>query len=160
MGDYFKPWRRKFGVLSLGVACLITAVWVTCLFNHANINRLIFNTLPGNDGCISLFTDGASISLVRCEQFNPTQEQIGGISESTDLEQTEENEKLRMHDGDQTADDAVQETISVPITLVHINLVPIVEIPFWLIVFPLTLISAWLLLAKPSVAKPTAISQK
>ena len=27
MGDYFKPWRRKFGVVTLIVACLLAIIW-------------------------------------------------------------------------------------------------------------------------------------
>ena len=65
MSDFFKPWRRKIGVVTLFVACVFAGGWVICIFNHSNINRLIFNTLTGNDGCISLLTDGSSISLVR-----------------------------------------------------------------------------------------------
>ena len=31
MGDYFKPWRRKLGVLTLVLACLFMAAWVRSL---------------------------------------------------------------------------------------------------------------------------------
>jgi hypothetical protein len=31
MHNYFKPWRRKAGVVALGLALVVTAVWVRCL---------------------------------------------------------------------------------------------------------------------------------
>jgi len=34
------------------------------------------------------------------------------------------------------------------------------SIPYWSIVIPMTLLSAWLLLSKPRVAKPDVISEK
>ena len=32
MGEFFKPWRRKIGVMTLMLACLFAAGWVRCRF--------------------------------------------------------------------------------------------------------------------------------
>lgn len=34
MGTYFKPWRRKFGVVTLGLACLLMAIWLRSYYQH------------------------------------------------------------------------------------------------------------------------------
>ena len=34
MGEYFKPYRRKFGILTLMIACKFMAGWVRSLFIH------------------------------------------------------------------------------------------------------------------------------
>lgn len=32
MGEFFKPWRRKIGCVTLLLACAFTAAWVRCAF--------------------------------------------------------------------------------------------------------------------------------
>ena len=76
MGDFFKPWRRKIGVVTLVFACLVAGGWVRSL--------------------------------------------------------------------------TVREVISIPLQDSE-------EIFFWFLVVPLTLLSAYLLLVKPRVAKPKTI---
>ncbi len=38
MGDYFKPWRRKLGVVTLAVACVLAAGWVRSLHSDDVLN--------------------------------------------------------------------------------------------------------------------------
>src|SRR6266700_4979357 len=55
MGDYFKPWRRKLGVVTLLLACVFVAGWVRSLSTFdsiafANVGRLHIVPLMSHEG--------------------------------------------------------------------------------------------------------------
>jgi hypothetical protein len=88
MGSYFKPWRRKIGVVTLMLACVLAANWICSAFAER---------------CLNLFGIGL--------YFTP---------EATEV-----------------------------VTVNSMCIVGIFVVSHWLIVIPLTLLSAWLLLSKP-----------
>ena len=50
MGEYFKPWRRKIGVVTLVMACVVVAGWVRgrCVRDFVDSGRY----LPGSRGIV------------------------------------------------------------------------------------------------------------
>jgi hypothetical protein len=40
MGEFFKGWRRKVGVVTLGLACVFAGAWVHSLTTYADLTRL------------------------------------------------------------------------------------------------------------------------
>ena len=56
MGDYFKLWRRKIGVVTLVVACVFAVGWVRSQFVEDGIYFCPFNGL-------SVFVESANQSL-------------------------------------------------------------------------------------------------
>jgi hypothetical protein len=104
MLEFFKGWRRKFGVLTLLMACVFAAGWVRSLIVADRINFF---------GAQMLSWHG---EIMRCVAV-----------------------LVRTQIGSQTVTSA-QET-------------PIWTIPYWSIVIPLTLLSAWLLLSNPKRSK-------
>ena len=40
MGEYFKPWRRKFGVVTLLMACVFAAVWISSLRSDYGVSAI------------------------------------------------------------------------------------------------------------------------
>jgi hypothetical protein len=55
VGDFFKGWRRKTGLVTLAMACVLTVAWMR---NYANRNQVVsqFNQtiyiLESFDGCL------------------------------------------------------------------------------------------------------------
>ena len=58
MGDFFKPWRRRIGVVTLMMACAITSLWIrsrgivhTCAIPLPADRAFVVATLNGRIGC-------------------------------------------------------------------------------------------------------------
>jgi hypothetical protein len=120
MGEYFRPWQRKIGVLVLMVACLFAAGWVRGLRTRHLIDTGRY--IPGSRGIV---IDSKDHSLTI-------------MSRSGDV-------ICLMPDGQlQTIVIASNQTVA---------LERIIKIHYWIIVVPLTLLSAWLLLSKPRAGK-------
>jgi hypothetical protein len=147
MGNFIHGWRRKAGCTSLVLACLTTAVWITCLYNERLINRLILDRFPCNNGDIRLYTFGNSISLVRCEEFTTPQRANPAVSETIDANQIREGETRTPEDSGQATNVVAPGSVAVA-TLVTLTINSIIDVPFWLIVSPLILLSAYFLLVK------------
>lgn len=62
MRDFFKPWRRKIGVVTLGMACAFAAMWVRSLFAHDSVG------FPLNRSTV-IGVLSASNSLIFCIQY-------------------------------------------------------------------------------------------
>jgi hypothetical protein len=101
LGTYFKPLRRKVGVVTLVMACVFAAGWVRS-YSEELVNGIEF---PFYDNRYNLVVIPEGIVL------------------GTLVLQGEENQPELVFDD-------------------------FFEIPHWLIVVPLTLLSAWLLLSK------------
>ncbi len=156
MGDFFHGWRRKTGLLTLVLACMTTSAWLSCLFHHDLINRWIFNTYSCNDGDVSLFTDGNSISLITCEDITQTPPSTPTAGQLPDVQPTTDDEQQASQDDTQLTGTTTSRLTTTTTTFgvtQSMALVPIVETPFWIIVAPLIAVSACLLLTKSQPTK-------
>ena len=103
--------------------------------------------IPFNSGGVTLFTDGNTISLVKGELVTTTMDVTQATDNSSQPPTLPESNQDASQDDDQSTGGV--SLVTVPVQLCHVNLTSIVDIPFWPIVAPLTLISAFLLLTKP-----------
>jgi hypothetical protein len=162
MGEYFKPPRRKLGIVTLGLACVLMAGWGRSL---VTINKFTiqadaynFNRLVSIQGCVAwqrvvpksdsveltpeLFQDAAQFfadQLLAATWINKE----GGIDWKHRLMGFEIADNRRMGHSWTGQLWAVQ--------------VVFWKLSYWWFIAPLTLLSAWLLLSKPRPAKATPI---
>lgn len=116
MHTFFHGWRRKAGIISLVVACVMTGLWNRSLFVEDLVafpRRQAFDSLNGN-----LYWDSGAIFT-----FNP-----GWCA-------------WRTHD--------LRNPRQLEVSLAHWEQSHSMRIPYWSMVSPLTLLSAYLLLWKP-----------
>jgi len=124
MGEFFKGWRRKVGVVALVMACVAMGGWVRSFY----VAESIFVT-KNRSGFRVLSIEGT----LHCQRFDDPNSYYPNVYQSYPLTQGQ----------------------FVPVEWAwtskqyHIR-----QIPHWSIVLPLTLLSAYLLLVKPRVAKP------
>jgi hypothetical protein len=143
MGDFFKPWRRKIGAVSLVMACVFSVGLVRSFYisdvmeyfpGESSMIRLI--SWRGNVSCSYLIGKPPSKFVKRFLFFayeNP-------YPFETEFEGCQWDWRVG-HMGVATCSDTTSDSIAV-------------VSPYWSIVFPLTLLSAYLLLTKPRTAKP------
>ena len=143
---YFKPLRRKFGVITLVMACVFAAGWVRSLF--------VFDVLsidPGGSRGAGLYSLQSSLSFSRISRESPPEAETGEFTPvASPLWQSEPSSNIPpLFENDAfdwkwkfcgfgfgIAESPLgQEVLSVA--------------PYWSIVIPLTLLSAYLLLSKP-----------
>ena len=147
MGDYFKPWRRKIGVVTLVLACVFAAGWVRSL---TRVDLIELNGKPWR------YNVSSGFGQLHFWQMSPLEKKIPFFRASFVM-------KLKNFTGhtitngvatfdpmrNQTTwrwdwmgfhlSDGMKGTVQVRLCFV----------PYWSIVIPLTLISLWLLLVKP-----------
>jgi len=145
MGDYFKPLRRKIGVVMLVMACVLLAAWVRsgfvsdlfCIQNSETRTQVFVCHKGQLFWCGRLPSDFEQFHSIVPSGADPLKLIMDGHRWSwLGFQFVEGN--LR---GDATQ--------------------PIVcwILPWFPIVIPLTLLSAYLLLSRPRVAKPKAITE-
>ena len=156
VGEFFRGWKRKVGVLTLVMACVLAMAWLTCLTNPNLINRQFDRMIPYSGGGITLFTDGNRISLVKGEVIT-TIDEVETVDNSSHPTTLPESDQDASRNDDQSTVGVSQMTV--PVRLVNLNLTSIVDIPFWSIVAPLTLVSAFLLRTKPRKSTETTIPE-
>lgn len=148
MGRYFKPWRRKIGVVTLLTACLCAAGWAR--------SRLIQDTLTietGPETTVKFVSASQALIFARTRVSNSTgpnrvrwwksHRKIAGEWE------------MLIHDA------MIQRDVN-PFSVEHPEFqirstkysVMIYQVPYWPIVIPLTLLSTWLLLSNLRVREP------
>jgi hypothetical protein len=155
MGDFFKPWRRKIGVLTLGLACVLMAVWLKTSFGD-------------RDWCLQVpqFPILHHFWIAHEGLGWRTQEQSGDAKDSLEF-------KLRWIVSINKRSDFInrpklngevvggfrfdETTTELPTGGRYTTRIWIV--PYWSIVSPLTLISIWLLLSKPRKSTPKKMVQ-
>jgi len=123
MGEFFKGWRRKLGVLTLLMACAITSIW---LFNSSTS----FAALP------------------RRIQFAYESDAIKITVDETAVTPVSVTRVVKAEDGSASTITTWEPRIIV-IGSQHVTA------PYLTVVLPLALLSAYLLLVKPRIAKPT-----
>ena len=114
MGEFFRGWRRKAGLVSLATACLLMATWFR---NHVVTPQTAFlGTYPESIEFLGfeIISDNGSLELFDTNGF----EEIHFQLPSGQTIMTEQN-------------------------------LPLLEVPYLWLVLPLSLLSAWLILAKP-----------
>ena len=148
MGEFFKGWRRKCGVLTLVLACVFAAGWVR---SKARFDVIGFPT-QGELVRIASSDNSLWLSWDNPWSLNKVLWTIGGISRS-DPNSTElwdgfdvvlRWDFVGFHFGKGTRDG--NSSLSNEIYCV----------PYWSIVLPLTLLSAYLLLSQPR--KPESVT--
>ena len=146
MGEFFKPWRRKIGVLALAVVCSFVAAWVRSNSNedHEDVLRFRINkqqtiALKSRNGTISgIHFDRPEVatgfgSAVVSDNFGP--------SESTaELSESKHNWCGIIFGEERDPYDRTR--------------IRFCNIPYGMILVPLTLLSAHLLLSKPRHKTP------
>jgi hypothetical protein len=136
MREFFRGWRRKVGCVTLAMACVFAAGWVRCHYASDVIEFTVAETLhsfmSGKSGIVWYSQDG-SIDRSGDEPLYimlGTAAEWGIARRSGDWMFAGFDCRVRKHDGWWT-------------------------LPFWSIVIPFTLISAWCLLTKPRAKHAT-----
>ena len=139
MGEYFKPWRRKFGVLTLLVACVFAAGWVRSL-QIADILQVRLDTnVQSFGGYVVLATSWPTF-----QTENPVRRYPIWITVAVrDCWLTVTNDNLGPW-----AFDAFGFRMRTQLHQIGAA-VRYYMVPYWSIVLPLTVLSAYLLLSKP-----------
>lgn len=136
MGEYFRPLRRKLGLLTLVMACAFAAGW---LRSHLESELFLFRDsflLTSSNGW---FAFSLKLSVGTTDQNGHTTARYFGINVP--------HTRTLIHRWPLPKDLTAR---------FHLNGYP--RIPYWSLVAPLTLLSAWLLLSeqKRQPPKPSA----
>lgn len=166
MREFFRPWKRKLGVVTLLLACAITAVWIRSLgvsdsvFYPANsrlpprYNDVSVQDSSGNDmtvgiwsghGCIAVeYALDSVLSQTMIDFGEPLYvHRLGFGHPSTSMFQQCEGEWIWGACGFGKA----ESRDSLMFTTVWV-------VPYWSIVLPLTAFTVWLLFSKSALRKP------
>lgn len=143
MWAYFRPWRRKIGIVTLVVACVFAAGWVRSQNTVDGVGIRLYGEMHDlcsaaggvywiygagiDDGQVRIYShdiklDPESVLCHLSSRWITTKELCGFV---VFFEYWEERDEL-------TA----------------------IKVPYWSIVIPLALLSAYLLLSKPEISKP------
>jgi len=159
MGDYFRGWRRKTGVVTLLMALVSVGGWVR---SYALMDELWFTEDPSPTqifiescaGRLRLFyvacnqeITGGNIYFWRSGSFEPAYRNFSGWGNPIIFDWRWQFLGFDVGRG--------QEETSPP----SVSKVSFMFIPYWSIVIPLTLHSAYLLLSKPRKSTPTKITE-
>lgn len=153
MREFFKPWRRKVGVVALVMACVFAAGWVRSFsvqdyFTFASKTRSA-ETILSNCGVIGWVHHPHNI-LQRSRSF--------GSQAAYDLDKTIRVDLLTWDCRNLPRWRFIGfggwERPFSPSTRMTLTIVP-----YWSIVLPLTLLSAYLLLSKPRATTPMKTSE-
>ena len=104
VGEFFKGWRRKAGLVTLAMACVLAVAWMR---SYVIEDRIVLSTTPGASGQHA--PGAANMIASRQGKLWLYHWMAAGLEEFA--------------------------------------------VPYWSLVLPLTLLSAWLILAKPRKAK-------
>jgi hypothetical protein len=145
MGELFRRWRRKTGCMTLVLACVAMGGWVRSQnhLDHVSLNLddetiHAFNSTPFGIEWMKQRSTGVQwfTGRIRASSNRSTPEKYDRIFES--LFSASDLCGFRVGIGKDAR---------------------ILVVPYWFIVLPLTLLSAWLLLSKPRTAiKPASIA--
>ena len=140
MGQYFKPLRRKIGVLTLVVACVFGVGLVRSLGTGDEINGL---RLPL--GTLEIFSEMGDLRFVSWSKG------IGNHPHMTPewLSWQITNDDIELHQFGLWSFQFDRMDNRDSIGSVDFDVAYLITFPYWSIIVPLTSISAWLLLSKP-----------
>ena len=142
MGDYFRPWRRKLGVVTLVLAWVFTAGWVRSVIGEDSIDF----TSPLGNGSVTSRYGLILVVFDKCDgMFFGRSFALRNVCWGEDWSSTEEHQGskwLAQHGWFTYFANGCRED--------HIY------IPYWELMIPLTMLSAHLLLSKPRQPKQPA----
>ena len=141
MREYFRGWKRKMGVMTLVPACVLAVAWFRSLTDYDMAIVPLWGTyatciesLNGVILCdLALFDESPKLAL-RTNNLAVLLADIKVVSrelEAAGFDSLEYNESMS-------------------------SVLKPSGVPYWSIILPLTLLSAWLLLSKPR--KPAAVN--
>ena len=148
MGNYFKPWRRKIGVMTLGLTCLLVMGWVRSF----SLTDFVQSEIS-SQSCVFLESSAQTIGagMERANSRNPP---IWSIIPAWETTPSSGNKPLNVIQHFRWNVQWHEFGIGGNYENYPNNLLLEVQAPYWSTVIPLTLLSAWLLLVKPRVAIP------
>ena len=117
MGEFFKGWRRKAGLVTLVMVCLLTAWWMR---SYVRVDVLL---IQKSQRYHNLGSHRGHLYWISPRRTAP--------------------DAISWHSGDTEYARGLRNDQVLPDT----------AIPYWSLVLPLTLLSAWLILVKPRKAK-------
>jgi hypothetical protein len=145
MGEYFKPWHRKIGVLTLVMACVFASGWVR---SFSTFDRLQWRS---DEKGICLVTSNRGLLLWEgVEESIPFQLTLPSFyltGDATTYNFLDNGQHVTWHWGS-CGFEFGETTFRITGWSKAFRI-----IPYWSIVVPLTLLSAYLLLSKPRPAK-------
>ena len=154
MGEFFNRWRRKFGLVTLVMACVFAGGWVRSVTIYEDATFLMSSKsqlfIESGDG---IFSFGRL--LAHDPEYFSTQPKTDWHRFAPHQHIREGWESLRWY----------WRFSNVGIGGHHSGVAPqiddllLVVMPYWAITVPLTLISLWLLLSKPRTSTPMKITE-
>ena len=155
MGEFFKGWRRRVGITMLVLACVFMAGWLRSPFQQDTLSVSL-----GTSFCIKLISVSHHliIATLRIETDHPIPISLWSSERAAANQWVIEFDRNTMINGikDQSfsADDADDVNLSVD----DLNIsVKSVQVAYWLVLFPLTLVSVFLLFFRPQSSKSTTV---
>jgi hypothetical protein len=155
MGDFFKGWRRKIGLLTLVMACVFAAGWVRSLSIHDGVS------IPMDSCMYSLWSGRGVIAWGRQIVLDNPKTWVGAKI------QWVWQGHLGTEDGLDTFGIERRSILGFEVFDIHCGIGDQIKnvhwviwlIPYWSVVIPLTLIALWLLLSKPRKPNQDKITQ-
>ena len=149
MSDFFKGWRRKFGVVTLGLACLFAVGWVRSRIEFDEYNHY------SDSGMVKLFATEGRLGSFRyiAETKNDFRYALSVASNDilvgvyigkTPSQIAQRWEIIGFHFQTGQVGNKIRYVVY--------------TIPYWSFTIPTTLLAAWLLLSRPR-KKPVAAIQ-
>ena len=167
MGDFFKPWRRRFGLVTLAMACMFMAAWVRSMSVE---DVLKFPTAEGFRFFCTSEHERISWGKMTGPESERSDKRVtrwkclsGRIDLHSGIDPTNTSDHKFYHYehdwkwdwcGFYFAEGHGKLTGPCPSTRLRLYV-----IPYWSIVIPLTVISFWLLLSKPRKSNQMEISE-
>jgi len=155
MGEYFKPMRRKLGIVTLVMACLFAAGWVRSL--RGTQDSLTIRTSDKDAHIFASFRDGFAWHRMNTpsEEMPP----ITGLFErfsfyTATFDHTESVIEIGEHR-------MTFDWLGFRARQTEFGEIKITAwaVPFWSVILPLTLLSAYLLLSKPHKSTSEKITE-
>jgi hypothetical protein len=145
MAEYFKPWRRRIGLLTLGMSCMFTAGWVRSLCSREFI--FIDFEIPIG-GRIHVYTSASQMDIL-IQRSTGWHFDFGEVDPIVGLNAFDDVWFFNVRQIEEEIVDGV------------LQVAPGYEVRlyFYAIVIPLTLISLWLLLSKPKGSNQEKITE-
>lgn len=149
MNSYFKPFRRKLGVIAVVMGCVFAAGWVRSLSRY---DHYMFPGKQTNDWLVS---NRQQIGWMRWRlDSGKLMSNVGYASGWTSTpvgsvhpEMSEEGPRWQLIGFDYQHGDLPMGLRSSPVYVIHQIRI---RVPYWSVVMPLTLLSAYLLLSSAS----------
>ena len=154
MPPFFYDWRRKIGVMTLVMACVFAAGWV----RSRTANDYVI--IPTNSAGFLVGSDIHGFCWIKSENLDYPEVWYELYGPGVSFEFNAPYQRPI----DYNAEATCSQWLGFQAIQINSNILRVRDrdlkwvLPYWSIVIPLTLLSAWLLLSKPRVAKPTVNS--